>query len=40
MNEAITIQILNLLDSSFAQFLGIISYKARKKKSSYIWKSG
>ncbi len=29
MDEAITIQVLNSLNSSFTQFLGILSYKAR-----------
>lgn len=32
IDEAITIQIFNYLDSSFAQFLGILSYEARKKE--------
>ena len=32
MDEAITIQVLNSLDSSFAQFLGILSHEARKKE--------
>ena len=31
MDEAITIQVLNSLDSSFAQFLGILSHEAREK---------
>ncbi len=31
MDEAITIQILNSLDSSFTQFLGILSHEAREK---------
>ncbi len=31
IDEAITIHIFNYLDSSFAQFLGILSYEARKK---------
>ena len=37
MDEAITIQVLNFLDYSFAQFFGIMSLKARKKEISYIW---
>ena len=32
MDEAITIQVLNSLDSSFARFLDILSHKAREKK--------
>ena len=32
MNKAITIQVLNSLDSSFAQFLGILSHEAREKE--------
>ena len=31
MNEAITIQVLNSLDSSFAKFLGILSHETREK---------
>lgn len=31
MDEAITIQVLNSLDSSFTQFLGILSHEAREK---------
>ena len=31
MDEAITMQVLNSLDSSFARFLGILSHKAREK---------
>ncbi len=32
MNEAIKIQVVNFLDSSFAQFLGILSHEAREKE--------
>ena len=32
MDEAITIQVLNSLDSSFEQFLGILSHEAREKE--------
>ncbi len=32
MDEAITIQVLNCLDSSFAQFLGILNHEAREKE--------
>ena len=32
MDEAITIQVLNCLDSSFAQFFGILSHEAREKE--------
>ena len=32
IDEAITIQVLNSLDSSFAQFLGILGHKAREKE--------
>lgn len=32
IDEAITIQVLNLLDSFFAQFFGILIYKVRKKE--------
>ena len=32
MDEAITIQVLSSLDSSFAKFLGILSHKARQKE--------
>ncbi len=32
MDETITIQVLNRFDSSFAQFLGIFSPKAREKE--------
>ena len=32
IDEAITIQVLNSLDSSFAQFLGILSHEAREKE--------
>ena len=32
MDEAIIIQVLNSLDFSFAQFLGILSYDAREKE--------
>lgn len=32
INETITIQVLNSLDSSFRQFLGILSYKTREKE--------
>lgn len=35
INKAITISILNSLDSFFAWFLCILSHKARKKKASY-----
>ena len=31
MDKAITIQVLNSLDSSFTQFLGILSHEAREK---------
>ncbi len=31
MDEAITIQVLNSLDSSFTEFLGILSHEAREK---------
>ena len=31
MDEAITIQVFNFLDSSFTQFLGILSHEAREK---------
>lgn len=39
MNEAITIQVFNFLDSFFAQFLGILSHEARKKDKLTILKS-
>ena len=32
IDEAITIQVLNSLDSAFAQFFGILSYEARDKE--------
>ena len=32
MDKAIFIQVLNSLDSSFAQFLGILSHEAREKE--------
>ena len=32
IDEAILIQVLNSLDSSFAQFIGILSQKARTKE--------
>ncbi len=32
IDEAITIQVLNFLDSSFAQLLGILSHEAREKE--------
>ncbi len=32
MDEAITIKVLNCLDHSFPQFLGIFSHEAREKK--------
>ena len=32
IDKAITIQVLNSLDSSFTQFLSILSYKAREKE--------
>ena len=32
MEEAITIQVLNIIDLSFAQFLVILSHEAREKE--------
>ena len=32
MNEAVTIQVLNSLNSSFAHFLGILSHEAGETK--------
>ena len=32
IDEAITIQVLNSLDFSFAKFLGILSHEAREKE--------
>lgn len=39
IDEAIIIQILNFLDSSFVQFLGILSHEAREKEKLPILKS-
>lgn len=39
IDEVIIIQVLNLRDSSFPQFLDILSYKAKKKAKLHILKS-
>lgn len=39
IDEAITIQILNLFDLFFTQFPGILSYNAKKKTKLFIFES-